>query len=76
MKGKLTWIAPNSKLTQVAPGVSVASYDIEVQLVQDCVKHEGACIPFRSGQPATAEVVIRNRRIIDFILDPFRKLRN
>ncbi len=76
VKGKLTWIAPNSKLTQVAPGVNVASYDIEVQLAQTCVKHEGACVPFRSGQPATAEVVIRNRRIIDFILDPFRKLRN
>jgi hemolysin D len=76
VKGKLTWIAPNSKVTQVAPGVNIASYDIEVQLSQDCVKHERSCIPFRSGQPATAEVVIRNRRIIDFILDPFRKLRN
>jgi hemolysin D len=76
VKGKLTWIAPNSKLTQVAPGMSIASYDIEVQLSQTCVKHEGNCVPFRSGQPATAEVVIRNRRIIDFILDPFRKLRN
>jgi hemolysin D len=76
VKGKLTWIAPNSKLTQVGPGVNIASYDIEVQLGQACVKHEGSCIPFRSGQPATAEIVIRNRRIIDFILDPFKKLRN
>jgi hemolysin D len=76
VKGKLTWIAPNSKLTQVSPGISIASYEIEVQLSQTCVKHEGSCIPFRSGQPATAEVVIRNRRVIDFILDPFRKLRN
>jgi hemolysin D len=76
VRGKLTWIAPNSKIVQVAPGVNVASYDIEVQLVQACVKHEGACLPFRSGQPATAEIVIRNRRIIDFILDPFRKLKN
>lgn len=76
VKGKLTWIAPNSKITQIAPGVTVASYDIEVQLSQSCVKHDGNCIPFRSGQPATAEVVIRNRQIIDFILDPFRKLKN
>ena len=76
VKGKLTWIAPNSKVVQVAPGVNAASYDIEVQLGQACVKHEGACLPFRSGQPATAEIVIRNRRIIDFILDPFRKLKN
>ena len=76
VKGKLTWIAPNSKVTQVAPGTSVASYDIDVNLNQSCVKHQGSCIPFRSGQPATAEVVIRNRRIIDFLLDPFTKLKN
>ena len=76
VKGKLTWIAPNSKLTQVSQGMTIASYDIEVQLAQSCVKHEGSCIPFKSGQPATAEIIIRNRRIIDFLLDPFKKLRN
>jgi hemolysin D len=75
VKGKLTWIAPNSKITQTAQG-TMASYDLEVQLSQSCVKYEGTCIPFKSGQPATAEIVIRNRRIIDFILDPFKKLRN
>lgn len=74
--GKLTWIAPNSKITQVAQGNSIASYDIEVQLDRSCIKHESKCIPFKSGQPATAEIVIRNRRIIDFVLDPFKKLRN
>ena len=75
-KGKLTWVAPNSKLTPVQSGGSIASYDIEVQLGQSCIKYEGNCIPFKSGQPATAEIVIRNRRIIDFILDPFKKLTN
>jgi hemolysin D len=74
--GKLTWMAPNSKITQVAQGNSIASYDIEVQLDRSCIKHESKCIPFKSGQPATAEIVIRNRRIIDFVLDPFKKLRN
>jgi hemolysin D len=73
VKGKLAWIAPNSRLTQTA-AAPIASYDIEVQLSQSCIKHEGKCIPFKSGQPATAEIIIRNRRIIDFILDPFRKL--
>jgi hemolysin D len=73
VKGKLAWIAPNSKLTQTA-AAPIVSYDIEVQLNQSCIKHEGKCIPFKSGQPATAEIIIRNRRIIDFILDPFRKL--
>jgi hemolysin D len=73
VKGKLAWIAPNSKLTQTA-AAPIVSYDIEVQLSQSCIKHDGKCIPFKSGQPATAEIIIRNRRIIDFILDPFRKL--
>ncbi len=71
--GKLTWVAPNSKLTP-SPQGSLATYDIEVKLDKDCIKHEGKCIPFKSGQPATAEIVIRNRRIIDFVLDPFKKL--
>jgi hemolysin D len=73
VKGKLAWIAPNSTLTQTA-AAPIVSYDIEVQLSQSCIKHEGKCIPFKSGQPATAEIIIRNRRIIDFILDPFKKL--
>jgi hemolysin D len=76
VKAKLSWIAPNSKLTQSPQGGSIASYDIEAQLTQPCIKHESSCLPFKSGQPATAEIVIRNRRIIDFILDPFRKLSN
>ncbi len=73
VKGKLTWVAPNSKLTPTAAG-NVATYDIEVKLSQSCIKHDNQCIPFKSGQPATAEVTIRHRRIIDFVLDPFSKL--
>ncbi|WP_310410502.1 response regulator [Chamaesiphon sp. OTE_8_metabat_110] len=74
VKGKLSWIAPNSKLSQTPQGSRVANYEIEVQLGQSCIRHEQKCIPFKSGQPATAEIVIRNRRIIDFLLDPFKKL--
>ncbi len=73
VKGKLTWISPNSRMTPTPQG-NMASYDIEVELGQSCIKHEGKCIPLKSGQPASAEIVIRNRRIIDFVLDPFRKL--
>ena len=73
VKGKLTWIAPNSRLV-ATPGGNVATYDIEVKLSQSCIQHDGKCILFKSGQPATAEVTIRNRRIIDFVLDPFSKL--
>ncbi len=76
VKGKLTWVAPNSKLAPASSGGAIASYEIEVQLSQSCIKYDGNCLPFKSGQPATAEIVIRHRRIIDFILDPFKKLSN
>ncbi|WP_295616693.1 response regulator [Chamaesiphon sp. GL140_3_metabinner_50] len=76
VKGKLTWVAPNSKISQMTSGGTMASYEIEVQLGQSCIKYEGNCLQFKSGQPATAEIVIRHRRIIDFILDPFKKLSN
>jgi hemolysin D len=72
--GKLTWVAPNSKLTQTADRSLTASYEIHVQLDRSCIKYEGNCIPLKSGQPATAEIAIRKRRIIDFVLDPFKKL--
>jgi hemolysin D len=75
VKGKLTWVSPNSKITNTPQG-STTSYDVEVQLSQSCVKHESKCIAFKSGQPATAEIVIRHRKIIDFVLDPFKKLGN
>jgi hemolysin D len=75
VKGHLTWVAPNSKIATTPQG-SVTSYEVAVQLEQSCVQHEGKCIPFKSGQPATAEIVIRHRKIIDFVLDPFRKLAN
>jgi hemolysin D len=75
VKGKLTWVSPNSKITP-SPQGNLTSYNIEVQLNQSCIKHEDKCVPFKSGQPATAEIVIRNRKIIDFVLDPFRKLAN
>ncbi len=75
VKGHLTWVAPNSKIATTPQG-SVTSYEVAVQLEQSCIQHEGKCIPFKSGQPATAEIVIRHRKIIDFVLDPFRKLAN
>ncbi|MEA5516744.1 HlyD family efflux transporter periplasmic adaptor subunit [Nodularia sp. UHCC 0506] len=73
VKGKLTLVSPSSKVTQTPQG-NIVTYDIEVELAQDCVQPQGRCYPFKPGQPATAEVIIRQRRIIDFILDPFKKL--
>jgi hemolysin D len=75
VKGHLTWVSPNSKIVTTPQGTTT-NYEVEVQLGQSCVQHEGKCLPFKSGQPATAEIVIRHRKIVDFVLDPFRKLAN
>lgn len=43
-------------------------------LNQDNIKSANKAIPLTPGQTATAEVIVRQRRLIDFILDPFKKL--
>lgn len=73
VKGKLSRVSPNSKITQTAQG-NLITYDVEIELAQSCIQPKSKCIPFKSGQPATAEIIIRQRRLIDFILDPFKKL--
>jgi hemolysin D len=71
--GHLNWIAPDSKTQKNNQGES-NSYELEIALHQLDIQTEHKRIPLTPGQTATAEVVIRQRRVIDFILDPFRKL--
>lgn len=71
--GKLSRVSPDSKVTQTAQG-NLTTYDLEIELTQNCIQPETKCISFKSGQPATAEVIIRQRRIIDLLIDPFKKL--
>jgi hemolysin D len=74
VNGKVTWISPNSKIV-AAPTGNSTNYEVKVGLSQTCIKHQKECLQFKSGQPATAEIIIRKRRIIDFIMDPFTKLK-
>lgn len=71
--GKLTAISPTSKLTDTEQG-QVANYNLEVELERDCLPTRNQCIALRPGDTVTAEVIVRQRRIIDLILDPFKKL--
>ena len=71
--GHLNWISPDSKLQPTAKGV-VDSLDLEITLNKDSLENAGKKIALSAGQSATAEVVIRQRRVIDFLLDPFKKL--
>jgi hemolysin D len=73
--GKLVWISPNSKIINTPTGVNNTSYEVKIALNKSCLRYKEECLSFKSGQPATAEIIIRRRRIIDLITDPFTKLR-
>jgi hemolysin D len=75
VEGKLAQISPTT--TEVnTPNGKVEAYKLEVTLNQNCISTHHKCIPLRPGDTATAEVIVRQRRIIDFILDPFKQLQN
>jgi HlyD family secretion protein len=71
--GKVTWIAPDSQIKQANQG-SVETFQLEIKLEHPYIQNGQKRIFLTPGQTATAEVIIRQRRIIDFILDPFKKL--
>jgi HlyD family secretion protein len=73
ISGELIKISPNTIEIDTANG-KIAAYNLEISLKQSCIPSANKCIPLRPGDTATAEVIVRQRRIIDFLLDPFKKL--
>lgn len=73
MEGKLVMISPTTTQLET-PNGKVEAYKLEITLNKKCISSGDKCIPFRPGDTATAEVIVRQRRIIDFVLDPFKKL--
>ncbi|MBW4476199.1 MAG: HlyD family efflux transporter periplasmic adaptor subunit [Tolypothrix brevis GSE-NOS-MK-07-07A] len=73
VQGKLTWISPDSKVSQTPQG-NAENFDLEVTIDQQYIENGTKRIPLSAGQTANAEVIIRQRRVIDFVLDPFKKL--
>jgi HlyD family secretion protein len=72
-EGTLISISPDSKVTETAQGEQ-ESYELEVELDKPYILDQGKRIELTAGQTATAEIIVRQRRVIDFFLDPFRKL--
>lgn len=70
VRGKVLTISPDSKLDERLGAV----YRVEVALERDYVRTNNQTIQFKAGETATAEIVIRRRRIVDILLDPIRKL--
>lgn len=71
--GHVSWISPNSKVHTSNQG-NIDTYELDVTLNKPYVEADNTTITLTPGQTATAEVIIRQRRVIDFILDPFKKL--
>ena len=71
--GTVTEISPTTAESN-DPNSPQAVYNLQISLAQNCLQHGDKCIPLRPGETVTAEVIIRQRKIADFFLDPFRKL--
>ncbi|AOY84117.1 HlyD family efflux transporter periplasmic adaptor subunit [Moorena producens JHB] len=73
LKGNLSWISPDSKMTETNQG-KLESFELEIELEKPYIEAQDKKITLTPGQTATAEVIVRQRRVIDFVLDPFKKL--
>ncbi len=70
LAGKIEYLSNSAKLTQ--DGRSL--YKGKVHLTKDYYMANGKKLPVRLGMTANVEIVIQQRRVIDFALAPFRKL--
>lgn len=73
IEGELLEISPTT-LEVDTPNGKVAAYNLEISLNSNCIPSKNQCTPLRPGDTATAEVIVRQRRVIDFLLDPFKQL--
>lgn len=74
VKGRLIWISPDSNYMETNQGRQEV-FDLDIELEQPYIQGHDQRIILTPGQTATAEVIVQERRIIDLILDPFKKLK-
>jgi hypothetical protein len=70
VSGKVTSISPDTKPDERLGAV----YRVEVSLAQSYLTANHQNIKLKAGETATAEIIIRRRRIADLLLDPIRQL--
>ncbi len=73
LPGEVTWISPDSKVEPTTPA-GAETYELRIALDKPYIENGDRRIPLTPGQTAQAEVIVRQRRLIDFLLDPFKKL--
>ena len=70
VSGRVTAISPDAEMDEYLGEV----YNLEINLDRDHVATRDQLIRFKAGQTASADIVIRQRRIADVLLDPIRQL--
>lgn len=73
VEGELVNISPTTKVVDTEEG-KIESYELDVELDRNYIQAKNKRVALRPGQTATAEVIVRQRRLIDFVLEPFKKL--
>ncbi len=71
INGTLEYISP---ATKPSPQSKLPVYEGRMTLERDHYVVGNAKYPLRYGMTATAEVIVRERRLIDLALDPFRQI--
>jgi hemolysin D len=72
MPGEVISISPDAK----GSPETGSGYLVQIALEEDYVMHEKQPVPLTVGQTASAEIVVSQRRILDLILDPIRRLKS
>ncbi|MEM9088572.1 MAG: HlyD family type I secretion periplasmic adaptor subunit [Cyanobacteria bacterium P01_F01_bin.53] len=70
LSGKVIAMSPDAK----GNPETGSGYRVDIALEKDYVMHEQERVQLRIGQTASADIVVRQRRIIDLILEPIRRL--
>jgi hemolysin D len=71
INGTLEYVSP---ATKPSPQSKQPVYEARVSLERDYYQVAGAKYPLRYGMTAAVEIVVRERRLIDLALDPFRQV--
>jgi hemolysin D len=73
--GRVSWVSPDSKQTQTGQG-QIETFELEIIPERTEIQAQNKRVALTPGQTATAEVIVRQRRVIDLILDPFKQLQS
>jgi hemolysin D len=71
IRGTLEYVSP---ATKPASQTKQPVYEARVSLERDYYQVAGTRYPLRYGMTAAVEIVVRERRLIDLVLDPFRQI--